>query len=535
MKRATEPYRRSAGRVYRISVPTATRILRCLLPAVLLAFFPEGHKNLRAQPPAVAENFFLTDISGVDHELYTYLDEGYSVLLVAGAAWSAASWELHESGVMAALYEAHGPAGLPGVSASTTDDLMVIFAEADTDTDDDALFGFGPFTQGDWTEGTQYPLINLDHTGVLSGYGIFGFPAGRLICPDRLIRPVFTGFDAETVTAANIYSEAADCPAAFGTVNPALVSYTGEKKQRCNDGTAELAVVVQNMGGAVLQNMEVTVSEGGTVLLTESWTGSLQTYAFEEISLGTVAVSGGQNIVIEITSEDEQPSNGWLAPFIEATGVSGTTAEVHFYTDFYPAESAWSITDENGITVASGGPYQSGNADPDGGGGPDANAVMVHEVSFPDTEACYTITVTDSEGDGLVYGGNPAGAFGIEVFNNGNSVVRIELENFGSSFTATDAFRVDPLLSSAARALREAPGLYPNPARNEVHVKQPEGLADHTELRFFDLSGKLVKTEKLSRETLSAVDVSNLPKGMYIVTLSTTSGGSTSAKLVIAD
>lgn len=505
------------------------------LPAVLFAFFPEGHKNLRAQPPAVAENFILTDIFGVDHALYTYLDEGYSVLLVAGAAWSAASWELNESGVMAALYEAHGPAGEPGVSASTTDDLMVIFAEADTDTNDDALFGVGPFTQGDWTQGADYPLINLDHTGVLSGYGISGFPAGRLICPDRIIRPVFTGFDAETVTAAGIYSEAVNCPAVFGTLNPALVSYTGEKKQSCNDGTAALAVVVQNMGAALLQNLEITVSEGGTALLTASWTGSLETYAFEEISLGTVAVSGGQNIVIEITSQDEQPSNAWLAPFIEAIGVSGTTAEVHFYTDFYPAESAWSITDENGATVATGGPYQPGNADPDGGGGPDANAVMVHEVNFPDTEACYNITVTDSEGDGLIYGGNPAGVFGIEVFHNENSVVRIELGNFGTSFTAAGAFRVSPSLASAESLAPQALWLYPNPARNRVHVAPSGDPTGYTELRVFDLSGKLVKTEKLSPVVPCTTDVSNMQKGVYVVTLSGASGSSASAKLVVAE
>lgn len=513
----------------------ANRILRCLLPVILITLFPEGQNEARAQAPATAENFLLTDITGVEHELYSYLDEGYAVLLIAGAAWSAASWELNQSGVMTALYEAHGPAGQPGVAEETTDDIMVIFAEADLDTDEAALFGSGPFTQGDWTEGADYPLINLSSTAVLAGYGISGFPAGRLICPDRIIRPVFTGFDAQSVTAESIYAEAVDCPSVFGAVNPALVAYTGETAQTCADGTIEISAVVQNLGTALLQNFEITVSEGNSTLLTDTWSGSLATYEFEEIFLGSVQVSGGQNIVIEVTSEDEQPSNGWSAPFIEAIGVSGTTAEVHFYTDFYPAESIWMITDQAGATVASGGPYQQGSADPDGGGGPDANAVMVHEVTFPEGEACYNITVTDTEGDGLLYGGNPAGIFGIEIFDEGNSVIRIELEDFGASYFREGAFRVGPLLNVSETKHVERLRLRPNPARREVHIAPGTHLDGPLQVRIFDLAGKTVASEQQISGSSASTDLSSLSPGLYIVAVTDARGHSSSAKLVVID
>ena len=51
----------------------------------------------------------------------------------------------------------HGPAGMPNVSASTTDDVMVFFIEGD-ESSLAALQG-GSGSQGDWITGTPYPII----------------------------------------------------------------------------------------------------------------------------------------------------------------------------------------------------------------------------------------------------------------------------------------------------------------------------------------------------------------------------------------
>ena len=116
--------------------------------------------NTKAQLPdgSVAPDFTFTDLNGVSHTLYDYLEDGYTVFLDFSAVWCPPCWGYHTSGALEDLYVNHGPAGAPNVSATTTDDVMVIFVEGD-DNDLVCLQGTGCNTQGDWVTGTPYPIM----------------------------------------------------------------------------------------------------------------------------------------------------------------------------------------------------------------------------------------------------------------------------------------------------------------------------------------------------------------------------------------
>lgn len=484
----------------------------------------------------VAADWTVTDIDGTEHNLYAYLDEGYSVVLTAGAAWSSAAWEFHQSGVLNELYEMHGPTGLPGVSGSSTDDLMVLFMEADPDTDGDALNGTGSGTQGDWTAGIPYPVVDLEDNAFLAAYELSGFPNMWIICPNRQVQKSYPGYDSTTMTAEAIYGESIQCNSAFGQVNPSITAYTGPTEVGCFGGEVSVSVTLQNMGAATMESAVIEVFQGGVSTITAQWTGSLSTYEFAEFEVGTAMIDDTQNIFIQITSEDEDPGNAQIAPLISTPGEAGIEIEVRFYTDFYPAESAWTINDSDGSAVASGGPYQPGTADPDGGGGPDANAVMVHNVALPDQIDCYSITVTDTEGDGLLYGSNPAGKFGIEVFFLGQSVADFPLGNFGFETVKEDALQGDPVLSADETA---GPGdwqVFPNPTTGPVTLRS-FGLAPAA-VEVFDLSGKTVMARSLrgsqTGRDAHTLDLSALKNGLYLIRLQTESGISGTKKLIIS-
>lgn len=505
-------------------------VLICIIGCPLLT-----HAQIGAAD--VAADWTVTDIDGTEHNLYTYLDDGYSVVLTASAVWSGAAWEFHEAGVLNTLYEIHGPAGLPGVVSNTTDDLMVIFMEADPDTDINALNGMGSGTQGDWTAGTSHPLIDLVNNSFLTDYGLSGFPNTWIICPNRLVQKSYFGYDSETMTVEEMYEESTQCSAAFGQVNPSIAAYNGPVEVGCFGGEIEVTVTLQNMGAATMESAVIEVFQAGIPTLSAQWTGSLSTYAFAEFAVGTVAIEDTENLTIQITSEDEDPENAQITQLIKTPGKAGIDVEVRFYTDFYPAESAWTINDSEGLTVASGGPYQPGNADPDSGGGPDANAVMVHNVLLPNEIDCYSIAVTDTEGDGLLYGSNPAGKFGIEVFFLGQSVSDIPLENFGFETEKPDAVQGDPLLSTSdARATYDW-HLFPNPTKGQVTVQSRGWWPEAVEL--VDLSGKIVAARSLQdSETHGAnysLDFSGLKIGMYLIRLRTNTGTSDTKKLIISD
>ncbi len=168
--------------------------------------------NTKAQLPdgSVAPDFTFTDLNGVSHTLYDYLEDGYTVFLDFSAVWCPPCWGYHTSGALEDLYVNHGPAGAPNVSATTTDDVMVIFVEGD-DNDLVCLQGTGCNTQGDWVTGTPYPIMctgndlngnPINTTNPTNGYAISGWPTVYMICPDKLTKVI--GQDPNPYAGANV-------------------------------------------------------------------------------------------------------------------------------------------------------------------------------------------------------------------------------------------------------------------------------------------------------------------------------------------
>ena len=125
---------------------------------VLLSF-----NNSQAQLPdgSIAPDFTVTDLNGTTHKLYEdYTDQGYTVFIDFSAVWCPPCWGYHSGGTLENLYEMHGPAGYPGVSQTTTNDVMVIFIEGDGNAKA-CLEGTGCGTQGDWVTGTKLELIKF--------------------------------------------------------------------------------------------------------------------------------------------------------------------------------------------------------------------------------------------------------------------------------------------------------------------------------------------------------------------------------------
>ena len=160
------------------------------------------------------------------------------------------------------------------------------------------------------------------------------------------------------------------------------------------------SISIVNLGIETITNFSLTYSLDGTGTTTQGWTGSLASGTSVVIALcpsGDSCVDLGNgthdiDVSVVLSSSDgvdEDLSNNQLsAQFVTLVG---TQVTLTLLTDSYPEETTWTVADENGATVWSGGAYENGQTD------------YVETTCL--AIGCYTLSVMDSYGDGMTYSG----------------------------------------------------------------------------------------------------------------------------------
>ncbi len=472
---------------------------KTLLIAIVALF---SFNNAQAQLPdgSVAPDWTLTDLNGTSHNLYTYLDNGYTVFIDFSATWCGPCWGYHISGALENLYVDHGPAGMPNVSPTTTDDVMVFFIEGDESTL--AALQGGAGSQGDWITGTPYPILptyaGTNSTQVTSDYEIGYWPTVYKICPDRIV--------TECGQSSNPYPLVSACPPPASNNNDARTfAYAGETLT-C-EGNIVPEIMIQNYGIVNLTSLTIQVSVNGNVVSTTPWTGNLATYATDNITLPALTgLASNDAVTINTTLPngvvDANPANNPTVSFnvTLATQNTDTDVTVQIVTDAYGSETTWEIKDANGVTVLSGGPYNNLTASGTTTQTPVAGTLAIN--------TCHTFTIYDSYGDGI-NAGYGAGSFTI---TDGNDTILasggVFTDEDGDAFkTGGGVLAINELASNLA--------IYPNPVKEVLTIE-----GNYTSVDVFDMFGKLV----LSSEYSKNINVSTLANGIYMLNITTEKG-----------
>ena len=470
-----------------------------LLIAIVALF---TFNNAQAQLPngSIAPDFTLTDLDSVTHNLYSYLDNGYTVFLDFSAVWCGPCWGYHTSGALEDLYMNHGPAGMPNVIPNTTDDVMVFFIEGDGGTLSE-LQGGGN-SQGDWITGTPYPILptysGSNPAQVTQDYQIGYWPTVYMICPDRIV--------TEAGQSSSPYS-LVNCPPPASSDNDARTfDYAGETLTCEGDLIPE--IMIQNYGLANLTSLNIEVSVNGNIMSTTPWTGNLATYATDNITLPALTALASNDAVTINTSYpngvmDADPSNNVAASFNVQTATQNTHTDVtvQIVTDAYGSETTWDITDANGAVVLSGGPYSNLSA---------AGTTTKTPVSGTlNAQTCHTFTIYDSYGDGID-AGYGAGSFNV---TDGNGTILAS----GGQFTDVDgdAFKTGDATTVGVNDFTSNLSVYPNPVKDVLTIE-----GNYTSVDIIDVSGKLV----LSSESTKNINVKSLADGVYMLNIKTENG-----------
>ena len=442
---------------------------------------------------SVAPDFTVTDIAGDEHNLYSYLDSGYAVIIDFSATWCGPCWSYHTSGVFEEIYEAHGPDG--------TNEVRILFIESDNSTTDEDLHGTGANTWGDWTAGVEYPII--DNGGdIFSLYQCGYYPTIFTVCPNRILQQ--TG--QATAAAHTGYFQSGDCAPASTPNDISLLEYLGPNRT-CPETPTPLSVKVMNQGTEPLTGFTLTASTlFGVELLSYDWTGNLDTYEMEVVELGEAIFPSTSMFFIEVTSEDDYEGNNSVSETMNLTSEIATSlVRVRFTTDNMPGDNRWAITDDAGDEVAG---IEFGDMT-------ESQTEYDWWVNLDDI-ACYTFEVYDLIGNG--------GSIECDISSFNADGVNINtiftVNNNGSWSNLNKGFLVNEINTEISESFAVPVTLFPNPIIDGYVSITGLQSTDLQIAQIFDVAGKCVHTEQRSGTNGTWIlDLTGLEPGAYVMNL----------------
>ena len=195
-------------------------------------------------------------------------------------------------------------------------------------------------------------------------------------------------------------------------------------------------VRLRNFGTDPLTSVDINYEWNG-IPLVYNWTGNLTQGQTEIVTLPTQTAPNGSFTFVAATSNpnggtDLTPGNDeFQTNFI--VDVNGQTVNLDLSLDCYGSEISWSIVDDNGATLFSGGGYNDNN-----------QGESISE-SFCLPVGCYEFRINDTFGDGLngssVNGCNIDGNY-IITDGNGGILVQMTAPNGNFAFGTADPFCV---------------------------------------------------------------------------------------------
>ncbi|MGO1751053.1 MAG: T9SS type A sorting domain-containing protein [Psychroflexus sp.] len=444
---------------------------------------------------SVAPDFTATDIDGNTHSLSDYLAEGKTVILNVSATWCGPCWNYKSQGHLTNIYETYGPNG--------SDEVVVLYIEGDPSTGMNELNGIGN-TVGNWVENTPFPII--DNAAIANSYQISYYPTVFRVCPDGLV------YEAGQLTGPqfeNVIQSSSGCNTSLTGISEKY-EMLADNVHICDDNvSADLNVKVKNYGVDAISSLTFEVNDGSqTTQITQNasipkWNEGMVSVNSSFSTANDYSVS-----IVEINGNTVDANQVSLQDFdVNVAGRALEDIEIHIHTDNYPSEASWKLYDSNDVEIATGGPYQPGTADQYGGGGPDANTTIVHNVQLPSIDECYRLELLDSFGDGWKYATGDAGA---SVFYDGTEIFNIVVDEFGSSLSVDNVVKRVQSLGTEKTAFDQFE-MYPNPSEGLVNFKSDEGFS----LKIYSLSGQLVY-ESSEMQTQSQIDLSQLATGVYL-------------------
>lgn len=357
----------------------------------------------------------------------------------------------------------------------------------------------------DWDDGTTEPgssgsgLWNQDHRLIgqlFGGQASCSFNVNDYYGRFDVSFPLLTdwlGGCGETV-------DGYDPNLAVWALDAAVTTIGGIEPNYCNTGTISPVATIKNFGTSTLTQLTYSYAVDGGTPVTNTWSGSLPTGATAQILFGDITVGNGPHSFSVTCSNPNGSADEHTANDAKTTNFSvampGQAVSINITVDNYGSETTWTVADDQGTELFSGGPYA------DFSQGLNTETVCL-------AEGCYVFTIMDSFGDGMCCSYGP-GDFGVTM----DGAVLVDGDG-----DFDDSAEAPFCIVASGVAERHAPALMsvlPNPSTGRVDVALAGWQASAYQVR--DLAGRVLLTERSAtawgRRTF---DFSALAEGCYVL------------------
>ncbi len=273
--------------------------------AVLLVPFGA---NAQIADYSVSGDWTSTDLNGAEHNLYSYTDSGYAVVMDLSATWCSPCWTLHQNGLLQDLHDTYGADGM--------NTMRIFYIESEDENTTDQLHGIGTSgggsnratdTQGDWVSDHTYPFID-DASIANPIYGLTAYPTLTMVGADRLTK---SWVGSPGPSAQEIVDFAAEAKPIVEGTDVRTILYNGAELSLC--GMFAPSVLIQNHGTDTLTSLDFDVIADGSVVASTTWTGVLLPYQTETIEFDEIDGSQYTDISVASTTTDLDPDNDEVA------------------------------------------------------------------------------------------------------------------------------------------------------------------------------------------------------------------------------
>jgi hypothetical protein len=276
------------------------------------------------------------------------------------------------------------------------------------------------------------------------------------------------------------------------------------------------SVRLKNYGITTITSAQITYSLDGVNPQIYNYTGSLATGASVVVTLPSLAfTSAFQSFYANLTSVNSSSSDGFadnnnlqrkLARPVPTTSNSLT---FNLQLDYYGSETSWELKNSAATVLYSGNNYPDVPS-------PTSTTPLPAVVTIPfnlSSNDCYTLTVSDSYGDGLGFGGY------YEIVDpSGNYIAR------GGSFQTsyTNKFATTALALGVSDFAFADFSLYPNPNNGNFTLKLISESSNEIKLNVNDMSGRQVFENTYSNNGTfnQNINLDKIHAGVYLVSIS---------------